>query len=472
MVSSILRLGGNIVKDSNSRLVAVCLFVSFSLAGCFGEPRLDYTRFSPMVVPDSQTDDIVFEAMVTGGPDEVRIALQSTGGEIQLLDDGLGDDVAAGDEIYTVTLSPSDVLYDFAADDVNRNHVGYLRFYEGGAQIIQYNVFIDVLTPEIPPVTITVLSPTVQYSDHLVNVVDPSFFEPLSSRQLAAQAFYAEFPDNYDFINLISEIPYPKNANHFIITNEVRNIGVPIRALAAGWGSAGRLLGRNLFSVPNFFDGAAKNFLHELGHQWGVYIDTPPLDIPQFHWPLSDLASGIMGWEQGTNPQGLEFNFDLVPSGSDYLLVPNNNPKVYSDLSLYFMGLVASDEVADHFVFDDQTQMLLTGGMLLGPVITVTINDIVSAMGGARLPSHSDAPKKYRVATILVSRDGLVPADVMQLYDYFSARAEGTEIVSFHTGFGKGQSNPFYLATGGRAQLDTRIMHRVLIDASGMGGRI
>ena len=425
-----------------------------------------------MVVPELLTSDVVLEVKVAGGPDEVRLALASGGSEVQLLDDGLGIDLAAGDEKYTVGLSPSDVLFDFAADDVNRNFVGYLRLYQGGAQLTQRNLFVDILTPDVPVVTHTAVSPTVQYTDHLVNIVDPVFFtaiDPSINLQAVAQAFYAEFPDNYDFINIIYEIPYPANRNSDLITNSVENIGTPIRANAAGWGSAGRLLGRVEFPIPTLLDGAEPSYLHELGHHWVNFLDVSPLDLAVPHWPISDLAAGIMGWGMGPNTQGLQFNFDLVPSGPDFLLVANNDPKVYTDLSLYLMGLMSADEVADHFVFDDENQTPLAGGVLQGPVTMVTIDDVVSAMG-ARTPDHTQAPKKFRVATILVSRDGLVPADVMRLYDYFSARAEGTDVVSFASGLAKGQSNPFYLATAGSGQLDTRIMHRVLIDASRDGG--
>lgn len=91
-------------------------------------------------------------------------------------DNGSGGDMVAGDGIYTITLGAADVLHDFTPDDVNRNFVGYLHLYFGGTQQGQYNIFIDILTTNIPPVEINMVSSDVQYTEHLVNIVDPSFF--------------------------------------------------------------------------------------------------------------------------------------------------------------------------------------------------------------------------------------------------------------------------------------------------------
>jgi len=164
-----------------------------------------------------------------------------------------------------------------------------------------------------------------------------------------------------------------------------------------------------------------------------------------------------MGWGTGPGTQGLTFNFDLASlGGGDYQLVPNNNPKVFTDLSLYLMGFIPASDVSDHFVFDDKNQPLSAFGTLHGPVTSFNIGNIISA-AGPRVPDYTQAQKKFRVATILVSKDGLLSEDAMRLYDYFSARAEETEVVPYSSGLAKGESNPFYLATQGIGQLDTRI---------------
>ena len=61
------------------------------------------------------------------------------------------------------------------------------------------------------------------------------------------------------------------------------------------------------------------------------------------------------------------------------------------------------------------------------------------------------------LATILVTRDGLVSQEAMWLYSWFVDRAEWRAPVPIHSGFVKQTGMPFYVATGQRASLDMRV---------------
>ncbi len=450
----------------NGKVIALVTVLLILICGC--EPddiSVTYYRFTPKVINESSTTDVILEAKVEGSPTEVKLALPSTSTEIAMVDDGSGSDVIAGDGIYTVSIGMTDILYNFTPDDVYRNFIGYLRLYFGTTQIGQLNIFADIINSTIPAVDITPVSASVQYSEHLVNIVRPAFFSDYQLVPLI-QDFYAHFEDNYDFVNVIYAFPHPENRYHFRMRNDVQNIGIPLFDNTATYGSDGRLQGCTVFPIPTMFDGASPDYQHELGHQWVNFLSVPPLDSAVPHYPLSDLASCIMGWAREPG-QGLTFNYDLVPAGSNYNMVPNTNPKVYTDLSLYLMGFLPSSSVSSHFIFNDQNQPL--DGVLNGPVTTVTIGDIISHMG-ARIPDYGSAQKKFRIATIIVSQDGLLPVNVMRLYDYFSGRAEETSIVPYSSGFGKGDTKPFYLSTQQIGRLDTRIKRHFLIDASRDGG--
>jgi hypothetical protein len=267
--------------------------------------------------------------------------------------------------------------------------------------------------------------------------------------------FYQHFGDNYDHFNLISAIPFFANRGSWSVRNDVQGIGVQALDKTAMYGSAGRLLGCTMFPLPDLFDPASPAYQHEFGHQWINYLPAP-LDKATPHWPLSDLASDIMGWGKGTNTQGLTFNFDLLPQGKAFRLVPNNDPKVFSDLSLYLMGLLPASEVRNHFVFDNQDQDLMAG-KLVGPVTWVSVKDIISQLG-PRTPDATHSQKEFRVATLIISRDGLLPPDMMRLYDWFAARAEATQVVPYSQGFEKGQAKPFYLSTQKLGRLNASIV--------------
>lgn len=446
-------------------LIAVSLMF---INGCApGDIKATYHRFTPMVIDQSAAGNVVLEVKVEGSPTSVKLELAATGTEVLLRDDGSGVDAAAGDGIYTVAIAMTNILHNFTPDDVYRNFIGFLRLYSGTTQMGQYNIFADIIGSAVPPVHITSVSAAVQYSEHLVNIVRPVFFSDFQLNTLL-QDFYTHFEDNYDFVNVIYEFSHFKNRYHFGIKNEVQNIGLTIFDNTAVYGSSGRLQGCTVFPIPTFFDGASPDYQHELGHQWINFLSVSPLDAAVPHWPLSDLASGIMGWATSPGGQGLQFDFDLVPSGSNYTLAANMNPKVFKDLSLYLMGFIPPGSVGSHFVFNDQNQTPSAGGTLHGPVTTVTITDVTGSMG-ARIPIHTNAQKKFRIATIIVSR-GLLSANAMRLYDYFSERAEGTSIVPFSSGFVKGNSKPFYLSTQQIGELDTRIKRHILVDASRDGG--
>jgi hypothetical protein len=427
-----------------------------------------YYQFTPMVIPETQTANVLLEVKVEGGPPTaVKLELLSTGMEVTLRDDGSGGDKVAGDGIYTVTLKAADVLYNFTPDDVNRNFIGYLRLYLGTQLKEQSNISADILTANIPPVQITPVSAEVQYTKHLVNIVAPGFF-PLLDTTHVTNKFYNYFRDEYDFLNVISAIGFFQNRHFEGVRSNVQGIGTQLFDHGITYGSGVRLLGCILFPLPTYFDGASSNYQHELGHHWINFLPVPPLDYAIPHWPLSDLASDIMGRGEGKNTEGVEFNYDLVPVGNDFQLVANNNPKAFSDLSLYLMGLLLPSQVGTHFVFNDQIQAPV-GNILHGPVTYVSVADIIKKLG-ARVPDASQAQKKFRVATIIVSKDGLLSDDAMRLYDYFSARAEETHLVPFSIGRVKGQTKPFYLTTQGLGRLDTRIKRHILIDASRDGG--
>ena len=426
-----------------------------------------YSRLTPSVIPENQAADVILEVKVEGTPTAVKLELQSTGTEVSLRDDGARGDKVAGDGIFTGILKAVDVLANFGPANVNRNFVGHLRLYKGKRLAGKANIFVDIVTASIPVVSITPVSPVVQYTEHLVNIVDPGFFPSLDTTRIT-RMFYSLFGDDYDFINVISEVGFFQNAHFEGVRSDVQGIGIQPFDHGMAYGSGARLLGCLFFPEPVFFDGASPHYQHELGHHWINSLPVPPLDPATPHWPLSDLASDMMGWGSGKDTEGLEFNFDLVPAGNDFQLVANSDPRVFSDLSLYLMGFLPPSLVGTHFVFVDQAQPWVDG-MLHGPVTHVGIGDIVNKLG-ARVPDPGRAQRKFRVATIMVSKNALLPVDAMRQYDYFSARAEETHIVPYSSGLAKGQTKPFYLATRGIGRLDTRLKRRILVDASRDGG--
>jgi hypothetical protein len=416
-----------------------------------------FTRMTPFVVTE-KSKDVILEVAVVVKATAVKLAMQSSGKEVPLNDDGVNGDRKRGDGIYTATIDAADVRFNLRPEDVNRKFVGFLRVYNGQQQYLQHNFFADIMTAEIPVVRVGQVAKNIQASDHLVNIVEPSFFKEVREGERRAisqicKKFYAYFPDNYDFINVISGIPQYENRHHFAVRNDIKGIGMRLFDEGRDFGSKSRLKGISVFPIPTFFDGASPDYQHELGHQWINHLPVHPFNQGIPHWPLSDLARGIMGY--GSRSQGLDFSYDIRPDGEGYTLIRSARPKEFTDLNLYLMGFIPATEVGTHIVFNNQNQNLRGGGKLEGSVTTVSAQMVVEQLG-PRIPTSQQSPKEFRIATVIVSEE-LLSEEAMRLYDYFAARAEETQTVRYSSGFVRAMALPFHLTTGKRGSLVTKI---------------
>jgi hypothetical protein len=216
-----------------------------------------------------------------------------------------------------------------------------------------------------------------------------------------------------------------------------------------------------MFPNGNLFDPAEAAFQHELGHQWINFLPFAPLNYAIPHWPLSDLASGIMGFADTEGGQGLQFPCIVTQVAGGATLTQRYDAPVFTDLDLYLMGLLPADQVGTHVVFPRGTTSadlfsLCGGGTWQGQLQTVTIQDIVRQVG-ARVPDAAHSPHAFRVATIIVSPDGLLSREAMTFYSYFAQRAAASKETPYHSGLAKGTAKPFYLSTRGLGTLDARV---------------
>lgn len=61
------------------------------------------------------------------------------------------------------------------------------------------------------------------------------------------------------------------------------------------------------------------------------------------------------------------------------------------------------------------------------------------------------------MATIVVTRDRLLTGEELAFVEYFAARGEAREPLPYTSGFARGTTNPFYLATRGLAAVALRL---------------
>jgi hypothetical protein len=369
---------------------------------------------------------------------------------------------AVGPDTWQVEISPTELLFGYLPDDVNRNFAGFVRFTVPGFPDALHNVFVNVLDAQIAPVGVRTLSPDLRCSPHVVNVHVPGA-DPLGTtvaqeeelRRQAIRRLYQVFPDAFDMVNVVLTLPRrSENRTHVPVKNQVSGIGMSIFDNSAFFGSAGRLLGINRFPLDSVFDLTTTGAVHEIGHQWINWLDHPLLVTGMPHWPPSDMARGVMGLSIPGTGVGGSFPYQFVfQSPGTYLVQSAPVTREFSPLDLYLMGLLPPASVPPFVVSTAPIGDIVPGAIV--PGIALTIDEVI-ASEGPRVPPAVPS-LALRLATIVVTRERPLTRAEMAFFDHFAARAELTVSVPFAEGFEKGIAKPFRLATGGRGTLDAKV---------------
>lgn len=405
--------------------------------------------FEPDVISAAGNEAAELSVQTNGSPTRLQLVLAS-GLELPLAPQGNG--------LYTVTVNHGDALFGYQPDDVNRNFVGYLDVYENEERLLRGNMFINVHDSVIPEVAISDIAPDIRVSGRVFNLhladIDP---KNLIISEIT-QRFYQYYPDEFDFINVVSIPAYFGNRYFSSVQNKVEGIGLDFWDNSERFGSAGRLQGFIRFPVSYFYDLASRAYVHEMGHNWINFLSHPKLQGVSPHWPISSLAPGVMGYQVPTNSQGLSFPFDLVSLPNDrYRLdgVPNQRVE-FNGMDLYLMGLGSAAQAGSYIVFENQDQAVCGGCILEGPVVEFTAQDVIEH-AGPRVPAYPNSQIAFRAATIVVSRSRPLNDREMQFYDYFAARGESKVELTQAQGFAKGSTYPFFVATGRIGSLSTAL---------------
>ena len=414
----------------------------------------------PLVVSVDDSGPVTLRVQTNGMPTSVVLRF-ATGGATTTL-------APMGGGLFGATLSHADVLNGMAAATGGSRtpcsslgwcdyQFGMLDYFQGSTKLMTGNVATMLTDSGIPPVNVIDLAPGVRITPRIFSLLMPTEDVHSLAAEKALKRLYDFFPDRFDFASVISAPPWHANRYHVVIKSQVKGIGLTERDASASYGSAGRLKGLERYPIPTFFDMAELGSVHEIGHQWLVYIGAlPALQGYSPHWPVSSFAVSIMGWNSSVGGEGLNFpkGVTLQPNG-DYLLEPGAASTRFSAMDLYLMGLAPASEVPAGFVFHDQAQQVCGGCIVHGPVDALTVQDVIAKFG-PRLPAYPDAQHDFNVATLFVTRTKPLTDRELALFDYLAARGEGTEPLKIGPA-GSALTLPFAAATGGRGALSTAL---------------
>src|SRR5690242_1871556 len=160
-----------------AQAASLLLLSAFITEAAFAQ-SVSYYKFTPPVIRSTETQNILFEVRVIGASTRVALDFSPAGSQplLDLLDNGTNGDRQAGDGIYSVTLTPTQVLQGLSTDDVFRRFIGFLRLFQGTTVTSSYNIIAAIHTPEIPPVVVQELASDMQSTDYVVNIHDPGYF--------------------------------------------------------------------------------------------------------------------------------------------------------------------------------------------------------------------------------------------------------------------------------------------------------
>jgi hypothetical protein len=435
-------------------------------------------RATPSVVwCGDNSSTTTLEVRIVGRTDVARVWMTDMGtnedeGKLELFDDGTHGDQTAGDNLFTHSevVIPCKIDRFFFHGWDNKWSFLRVELSDGTKMGNNYGLVIGLVDPKYKnSFEVTELAPGITATAYGLFLDDASHevFSgyPIAdvtcgkSNFVAYQKLYSVFNDDFDFAAVMpglqifrpngfgENVPY-----NVLVKNDVQHIGIDIMDNTARFGSTERLksVTYQSFSSIAIFD-------HEIAHTWGAAIGQSlgllspvyTYDVNQGHWnENADMQGQLGAYFFG---DGGAIGHFAYRSENLWRLIRNTTTEPYSPLELYVMGLIPPEEVPPIHILtkpDLTEQTSITAGSSR----TVTIEEIMAAEGGSRLPSHEDSQKDFTMAFI-----------VAQDHPYDDAAYAFFSLISYQLTSKEGPSEyqqslaPFYWATGGRATIETKL---------------
>lgn len=452
------------MRSDRVLLIALILCISMPLVMA-DDGQLVYHRWSPVAIyPDGETS-ATLEVKVEGNVESIRLASGNTQyGELN--DDGTNGDRKANDGIWTIA---------------GVTHNSY-REWIPGASLRGFDVWVKPKGGEEARTGIGGLAISLKHKQKVTKVAKDvyrtkwgaflidekgEFFDgkmPICNvrcgkgNEKVFQKFFEYFPDKYDFLVVMPFMPvfrpgeeYVENVPYFVpVRNKIRNIGIEVFDNGADFGSKKKLKG---VIYHSFGYGAILD--HEIGHAWGMRLgEAQGLGFSGNNAPYHYTS----GWHFSpyTNQVGQLGMFpqlEVKKNGDGTYKVTKMSDReteaTYSPLELYCMGLIPPEDVPPVMVLKNADYPNYNR-VPKSEFAIFTIEQIMAANGGERIPAYPNTPKRFRVGFIFVADREFTQAE----YDYFSQipqyfQAKNDEGMHYLT--------PFHYATGGRAKILTKM---------------
>lgn len=276
--------------------------------------------------------------------------------------------------------------------------------------------------------------------------------------QTLTQRIYRYFPDQFDYIMFVDNLPDLAFANNGLfgfnqpVKNQTTGTGQALFNNTAAYGSSGKL--NNVLFMGSELDMYHRTFLHEFLHRDANFLPQLNSSDPG-HWGFSSVGGQLGGWAPGTlnllvgnvpaiweadGPAGRPYFYENSPDFPDDGYIP------YAPLELYLMGLIDAQELDPIQYATNPAYVNFAQGIFLADSIqTLTYQNIV-AQEGLRTPGPLHSQKDFRILTVVLTPNPMTQAEI----DRFDTNVQ---LSSLPGSDGNPAVHNFWEATGGRARL-------------------
>jgi hypothetical protein len=429
-------------------------------------PQLVAWDAVPRVIGQTPNEPVRLLAWVTGDPVAILFSAREV---IRATPMALSPDPAidGGPRLFEAQVMSADLLRAIVPTR-GGNFIGVVKAVgPNTADTIQMPVNMVVASGLVMP-EITRVGDTLQISDHVINIRKPMSSGALEQtaewQSTAAGTGLDAVGVDPDFAVLVPPVYRVGQGVWYYraVRNEVQGIGVGLfdhtsSSAFAALRHTQRLRGIVTVRDPALADLGSRHAVHEFAHAFAAYLSAVYGVGSGAHWPISELANGIMGYQRGTESEMLGYRFERQGTGT-YVMRKSVVPDAFNGMELYLLGLNPASVPDSFLVFSDPANLPspAEGVEVRAPAAYITIGTVIERLG-PRVPSFSEARSEFRAVLIVVTAGRLLTPTEMAWYEYAATRGEATERLPAVEVTSTLQTAPWYVATGGRGQLVTRV---------------
>jgi hypothetical protein len=245
----------------------------------------------------------------------------------------------------------------------------------------------------------------------------------------AYQLFRTKHGDDYEFVTFFSDtvsgMPPVCGCSFWSgIYNDVQGIGRGPFNTRPTWGTA-RLQGFHFMNQGHFPIWRYVK-LQEFGHQFASFVKyrDPVTNATMNDHLLPDQAHWALNFDDAASPMDYDVNNWIeLPNGQFRKVTLSDNQRIYCNLDLYLMGLLGPGEVGEFYQLRNVAPVGGSTTDFTATPVRLNVQNFI-AQEGPRIPTAATAPKYWRQAFIVLTKDIHKVADLVETVDFLRLRWE------------------------------------------------